>query len=590
MATTYWVRADGAGNDAAAGTSYALAWATIKHATDILQSAGTKGDIVNIVNDGVHDIIVNNQIDNAALLGTSFSDPGFTLRGTTSAGTPALTSCAGGAVGGAKLLDLRNGVRYAIIRGLKMDFTANTGGTNVVRFTGNTSGPVLIEACHVKGYNDNAIGVDQRSVMNQLTTSPPDYGIVRYSYIENCPNALAASLLGATTSKAVKWDHVVFSFTGDWSNGFSGTLQCGVTPISASNDVEFTQNTVYVDANGGDNLVAIFDWGPASGANGTVALHSNYMWIEIAGAGTISQVFAGSPGSTATFSSSTVGFNTVRGGPSVVAGDNPGRLYEAPYDGGVDPKASDDAAYTTAASVLFNAVGSAWTWTDVNSTGYDIPLPRDLRPIINLTSSSTGGVPGALPSVPVLNQTDLSIDVGASTLTPLALEPFAINVTIANTILDATLVVAQVTIPSGLQLLSATPDTGVYNSGTGVWSVGTVGNADTALLAMVLRPRMDQGGLSIPFPVSITSFATPALDTNLANNTDTLTVVVGTIKKDPGEPPPPSATNEKKLPPETSTDEKRLLVVVASQDFNSSTQDGDVTRNDLTPDGFPSEV
>lgn len=559
---TYWVTSTGAGTNS--GTQ-ANPYHTIDTAYVQLQASGVKNDIINVINDGTH-VMPDGSVQvltNTALTGTSFSDPGFTIRGVTSVGTPALVTVAAGTSG--RFMSLRAGVRFIVVRGLKLDFTAGTGGTNAILVRDGTAGPVLMEACHVKGNNDNSIAALSRSILEGTTTGPSDYGIIRYSYLENCLDPLVCSL--GTTTKQVAIHHCVISFTGNWVNTFVGTMQLGSVPVNASNLAEFYQNTVYINDNGGSTIAGMFDYGPASGNAGTVNFHSNYGWIETTGS--VTQVFAGVAGSTAT-SAGTIGFNTIHFGPSVVAGDNPGGLYEAPWDGGIDPKATDSVAYTAAAAAVFNAPTTAWDWADVNSTGITIPLPRDLRPLLNLTGSSTGGVPGALPAP----QTDYSVAISANTLAP---EPDAtVTFTIGhtNTGVNATGVTAAITIPAGLTFVSATPSQGTYLAG--VWTIGSQATGTTVTLTLEVTVDSDQAGNSLEVSVAH-SGGDPSTDTDSSDNTASATLQVedtedNTDPSQPGAAPYldvlPLIQPDLRLEMNTSVKLKRSRVVEALQRFD----------------------
>ena len=511
MATTYYVRSSGGsdGGGAFDGSEYSKAFATIEHAYDILQSVGTKGDVIKVVNDGVHAVPPSSVVvlTNAALSGTSFSDPGFVIEGSDTVGNPATASCAAGTSG--RFLRLGNNAKYAIVRGLTIDMTASTGGNNVVLFENANAGPCLMEACHIIGYS-GAIGTLSRAVY-EGTVGVPDYGIIRYCILENCVDTLRCS--SGSTTKKISVHHTVVLFSGDWSNGFTGTLQVGTVPVNAGDVVEFYHNTLYINDTGGSAIASVFDWGPAAGDTGTVNYHSNYGWLETAG--TITQIIAGSAGSTATYAG-TIGYNTIYFGPSVVIGDNSGLLYEAPWDGGVDPKATDSTAYTQASTVLFNNPAVVWVWEDVNGLGYDLTVARDLRPIIRLTSSSTGGVPGALPAA----QSDFAVDLITSRTNPSTSETVTLTFTLTNTGAQAASILASLPVPTGLTYVSSVASQGSYVSSTGVWTVGSMLSSTSVTLTVTVSVDDDQGGNTITPTASYTS--SDVTDTNAANDSDSV--------------------------------------------------------------------
>ncbi len=511
----YWVTTTGTGSNL--GTQ-ADPYYTYTLARAALQASGIKGSRIKLINDGSH-VITNTQLDitNAALIGTSFSDPGFVVEGVTSSGAPALTTCTNSTTDALRFFQLRAGVKYAIVQGIKFDCTSigSTTGSILMQMRDNTSGPLRVQYCHIKGYADNTIGTGVRTLVGGNTTGPPDYGDVQYCLLENCLEAVDATL-GSTTKK-IAVHNCVFSFTGDWLNTNSATIPFGSVPVNAANNVGYYSNTVYIDENGA-STVSLTTLASAAGDTGTGNFHSNYMWIETSGAGTVPQVFNGSAGSTATFSGGTIGYNTVYFGPSVVAGDNANKLYVVPLDNGVDPRATDTTAYTTAASTVFNATGSTWDWTDINSSGYTITIPRDLRPLLTLTGGLGGITPGALPAA----QTDISVAVGADMLSPDVGDSVTLTVTVTNTGNPAHSVVATAAIPAGLTFVSGVASQGTYVGST--WTIGTMSASQTVTLTIVVTVNSGTAGDDIVFTASYTS--SDVTDTNSANNNASLTLSV----------------------------------------------------------------
>jgi hypothetical protein len=524
----YWVRVSG-GSDANTGADYDNALATFGQARTLLESSGVKGTRILLVNDGSH-VLPTTQLDitNAALLGTSDSDPGFTVEGVDAAGDPALVTCINSGTNVARMFQLRSGVGYVVVRGLKIDLTGvdSGNGSLVMQMRDSDAGPIFFEAGHIKGYADDTIGAAVRTLIDGNTTGPADYGEIRYSVLENCLDPLGLSL-GSTTKK-VRIHHCVITFTGDWVNTFNGTIQAGTTPVNASDDVGFYSNTVFVNDSGANTISSIFDWGPASGDAGAFNCHSNYIWIETAGA--VTQVFAGAAAATAT-NTGTIGYNTVRFGPSVAAGDNASGLYQDPWDDAVDPKATDSVAYEVAAASVFNDPTQAWTWPNVGGTNYDLPLPRDLRPLLNLTSGLAGITPGALPAP----QTDYSVEAATSNTAPAPNDAVDLTVTYTNTGVDAVSCVAAAAVPAGLTLVTATPSQGSYS--LGVWTIGDVDSGATATLTLSVTVDADQAGNTIVFTASHTS-GDPVTDTDSTNDSSSVSMtVILPPSEDPTETP-----------------------------------------------------
>ena len=92
----------------------------------------------------------------------------------------------------------------------------------------------------------------------------------------------------------------------------------------------------------------------------------------------------------------------------------------------------------------------------------------------------------ALGSAPPPTTADLSLSNTVNNTIPGVGENVTFTLAIDNAgPLDATNVEVTDQLPAGLSLVSATPSQGSYNSNTGVWDVGTVGNNDTATLDVV---------------------------------------------------------------------------------------------------------
>ena len=92
----------------------------------------------------------------------------------------------------------------------------------------------------------------------------------------------------------------------------------------------------------------------------------------------------------------------------------------------------------------------------------------------------------ALGSAPPPTTADLSLSNTVNNTIPGVGENVTFTLAIDNAgPLDATNVEVTDQLPAGLTLVSATPSQGSYNSNTGVWDVGTVGNNDTATLDVV---------------------------------------------------------------------------------------------------------
>lgn len=79
-------------------------------------------------------------------------------------------------------------------------------------------------------------------------------------------------------------------------------------------------------------------------------------------------------------------------------------------------------------------------------------------------------------------------------------------------------------IPIGLTFVSATPSTGTYASGSGIWDIGSLSGSQTESLILKARVNTGQEGNTISNTASFTSFT--GTDGNLTNNTASVDIIV----------------------------------------------------------------
>ena len=391
-----FIRASG-GNDSSSGDDFDNGWATIEKIYTYLNASGAKGDIFNLVNDAVHTMPALPQVQvTKSLIGTDYdTDPSFTIRGTDSSGNPAITTVQA-SVANSYFMHPRTNVRYVSIQGLFLDMSSMTATDDMylVRSIDDLSGPVRFQACRIRGHADNAAnyGEGRRSIFDDAATAvgPSNWGEISYCVIENCP-------------RPVDWVEFTTQWQGVAHHNVIWIKNLGVTteelrwlytlPAIATNNAGFYSNTIYYDFQDTTGTIpALISGGAASGNMGTVNWHSNAIWTNSpSSAGTVyTEIFEGSAGSTATFSGD-VRNNVIQFGPDVVAGDV-GTIYQVPWIGGLDA-----IGYEVAASTLFNDPDTAYTWENVNGTGYDLTVPADLRLKLHKTGGLFGSLPGALP-------------------------------------------------------------------------------------------------------------------------------------------------------------------------------------------------
>ncbi|NIC42192.1 tandem-95 repeat protein [Aquabacterium sp. A08] len=100
--------------------------------------------------------------------------------------------------------------------------------------------------------------------------------------------------------------------------------------------------------------------------------------------------------------------------------------------------------------------------------------------------------------------------------------------------------------PSGLNFVNATASQGSYNSGTGLWSIGTLNNGDSATLTLTGTVKVGEGGRTLTNTVSAASGDQP--DPTDAGNDLSEAVVVDAPPAPAPEPPPPPAPESAPAP------------------------------------------
>ena len=152
---TYWVRADGGGNDSNAGTSYATAKATIAGA---FAAATSQGDKVYIVNDGVHTACTFGQRKtiSTGFVGTNYTDDvGFGIYGVDPSGNPAMATVAADySTSAFYFVTTGWNAAYLDIQGIKFDWTDAeiNGASETFKVIGYITPvlPMRIKNCYFK--------------------------------------------------------------------------------------------------------------------------------------------------------------------------------------------------------------------------------------------------------------------------------------------------------------------------------------------------------------------------------------------------------------------------------------------------------
>ena len=406
---TYWL--SDAGNDGNNGTSYALAKATPAAALALLTA---KGDILNIVGDVLLDttayVINGDGLGNA---GTSYSDPAFIIRGTDSSGVAAEATLTADATHYA-FLTLDDKPNYGIIRGIHFDMAASPSVSNIrlVYCIGAGHFPLRIQYCRA---SRSTIAVNSRQPRLVYAVATYDAGqvsgqpevLVEYRYLDRI------NIYG-DNGHTVRADHVIYydSIPAYYGNGplvnqetYAGVRWPGAKMTNCTIDIKH-QNAV---AGGETQFGLMIDYVNDSATDNTDRLcHSNLLVFAASATLNLGQLFnsglitSSNVNSAGTFSG-TVGynhlvfdtnfFNSIDGNAAV---DFYAQHYNPDQPTTVDGTALHTGDLrldnTTLADVIADAA-STYLWEDIESSGYDILLPKDYR--LDLASAAVGGLGGS---------------------------------------------------------------------------------------------------------------------------------------------------------------------------------------------------
>lgn len=146
--------------------------------------------------------------------------------------------------------------------------------------------------------------------------------------------------------------------------------------------------------------------------------------------------------------------------------------------------------------------------------------------IVLAAGTQATGYQFAKAPIVVQAEADLAIvDLTASTNSPRVNETFTLTLQVSNAGPDTTDVDAGVTLPSTLQVLSATPSVGVFNPATGHWAVGSLDPATSGRVRLTLEVRATAEGPAA-ISASISSVDASVHDPNAANNVASLSLQV----------------------------------------------------------------
>lgn len=408
---TLWVST--AGSDANDGSSYALAKATPYAAI----GAAVQGDVVNIVNDGIYALGLFNDYWNVGPIdgtfnGTSWANPGLTIRGCDSAGDPAIATMRMN-VGASASVGFRmlNTARYITIQGIRFDYSPGEGSSSSNRY---------------------AIWMNGAQPFRRIYDCEFDFGDIGTGNTATgtLPSAFFADGSSGVTDGTVEIARCVFrNFPLNTGFGaFSARIEYDVhhNVMIFDNDTALSPATYGSHSGAGkprrfyNNTIVRRHYGSTTAPGGVTSIgndvalldvHSNLFAIEC-GTSVASSGMAGfvMQGYTLAAAGTPVnlGYNLHALGPSLSAfysGWTGTGLGIASYQfndnfnnslswAGTNINPNCVLATNVERQEVFNATTAAWTW--VTDATYTHDLPFDMRPLLGRTTALDGGVVGAI--------------------------------------------------------------------------------------------------------------------------------------------------------------------------------------------------
>lgn len=518
-AITYWVRADGGGDDTNDGLTYANAFATHNGvAVEIDDAASDNNDYtINFVNDGTHTWDQSTrQID-------GLPNNTYLIRGTDSSGTPALTSVeatAGVNVFTDAFFYIRDNSGITLEY---FDFDLTGAGTTAAIYTrDNSSGTITVRFCRFIMATFPRTSNFNINPARRATGSGSSLEITG-CYFQGASNDVVG-LYAANAAAITKVHHNVF-IDDTTSSTIARLFSLVFNPISQN--PEFYNNTMYANLDTGFSG----SWGDfasfndATGDSGGIVLKNNVFWEDNETDATIgtsgTEFIAGASAGNSTFDGTEdIGYNMFYTGVAV-SDNTPGNIANyngAPWSPGVDDLYTGDVRRDNQAdTATFFAPSSTYSWTPTDSA-VSLTIAKDLRLIIDTSAGESSSTPGALP----LATTDYSVQVSSTKLAANAGEAVTVRVALGNSGASGDAVV-NVTTPTGLSVVSTTPSSGTYTAG--VWSV-TI--ADSAAETLTISALVDSGteGTDLVVSAAIDASSDPGPGGDTSDDSDSVTISV----------------------------------------------------------------
>lgn len=391
---TYWLGEGG--NDGNNGTTYALRKLTPASALALLT---TKGDILNVV--GTVDLDTTNYEINGTAngnAGTSYSDPALIIRGTDSSGDPAMAVLLGDATH-TGFLRLDDSVHYSILRGLHFDLSTQPASYTIypVQISGSGQSPVKFQYCIFEGAADPNISGHHphfpfaQAIYHSSQPEPEGEVLAEYCYFIN------ARMTG-DNAYIVHADHcVLFATQTGIANSFSPFVRQDTNTNRARVGAKMTNCTLDYQHNeqsdGTRHFQIVHDYVTDLTPSRSRLVHSNLICVASSAVPTANQFWnsgmidSGNLNTTGVWSG-TMGYNAIvldANAMTAIDSTTVTDFYTDHFHPDQPNTVSGTELYPTdvldsreVISSIINAV-SAWTWTDIQNSGYNIDLEKDYR-------------------------------------------------------------------------------------------------------------------------------------------------------------------------------------------------------------------
>lgn len=402
---TYWVDSEGDGNDANDGTAATNGVFPIgpkrTWPAAVALLSGSKGNTLNVIARATP-YIVTATTSVTATGGTDYdTDFGFKIQGTTVSGTPAIARLTWPDDAASQTaISVAGATAYNIIQGIFCDMSALTSAigsaTKALASHSTSASFTRIRYCHAIGPTAATSG--NLFIANMAVSNTAFSYEVYYCVFTDLKQIVALNTTGNVNSASSFHNNICEEIALTKSTA-TRRIHTGTSAWGANSNHEIYNNTVVVK--NPTRAIFIQATGNTAHANSIMRCHSN-VFANIGAAAVNSSWMIGASAWEGLPWTGTrdIGWNVF----TATAGFNwtTAHPYAVPWDEDDTDLDADDTGEVWSTDQLnaavdpFNASSTPWTWTNVNSSGYDLPVSGDYRLAVYRTAGKGGIVPGAI--------------------------------------------------------------------------------------------------------------------------------------------------------------------------------------------------